>query len=123
MRGTWTIVRMRRRDKTMIESMTSPTSRLQSSVEDRLDAVTAAEQRTALRSLLNDPLLAAQGTSEEKFALVRRHAEWLREWLIDNCGWRLHLDSDFARLQKTPADVADGTRGAVESKSGVTFGR
>ena len=68
-------------------------------------------------------MLSARGSSACQFALVRRHADWLRQWLTDNCGWRLHLDSEFARLQKTPPEVLDGTRGAVESKSGTSFSR
>lgn len=93
------------------------------SVEDRLDSLKALERQTALRALLSQPMLSARGSSAYQFGLVRRHADWLRQWLTDNCGWRLHLDSEFARLQKTPPDVLDGTRGAVESKSGSTFSR
>lgn len=93
------------------------------SVEDRLDAAKAAERQTALRSLLGRPILSARGLSAHQFVLVRRHADWLRQWLTDNCGWRLQVDSEFARLQKTPPDVLDGTRGAIESKSGTLFGR
>lgn len=93
------------------------------SVEEHLDAVTAMERRAAFRALLAQPLLSAHGTSADRFALVRRHADWLREWLAANCGWGLHLDSEFARLQKSPADVADGTRGACEPKTNAAFSR
>jgi uncharacterized protein (TIGR02678 family) len=68
-------------------------------------------------------VLSARGLSAHQFGLIRRHADWLHQWLTDNCGWRLHLDSECARLQKTPPDVMDGTRGAVEAKSGSTFTR
>lgn len=94
-----------------------------SSVEERLDAVNAAERQTAFRSLLHRPMLGARGETAEVFALVRRHADWLRQWLADHCGWRLHVDSEFARLLKTPPDIADGTRAAIESKSGLLFNR
>jgi uncharacterized protein (TIGR02678 family) len=93
------------------------------SVEDRLEAVNTSERQTALRTLLSTPMLNARGSCADGFALVRRHADWLRQWLSDNCGWGLHLDSEVARLQKTPADVMDGTRAAVESKSGTPFNR
>lgn len=107
----------------MIERGTPSGTRSQRSVEDRLEAVNRAERQAALRSMLSQPMLSARGASADRFALVRRHADWLRHWLNDNCGWGLHLDSEFARLQKTPADVTDGTRAAVESKSGVPFSR
>jgi uncharacterized protein (TIGR02678 family) len=98
-------------------------SRPDRSVEDRLDAAKTSERQTALRALLAKPMLNARGMSAYQFALVRRHADWLRQWLTDNCGWRLHLDSEFARLQKTPPDVLDGTRGAVDEKCGTAFNR
>jgi uncharacterized protein (TIGR02678 family) len=107
----------------MIEQRMPVDSRNERSVEDRLDAVNASERQAALRSLLVQPMLSARGSSADRFALVRRHADWLRQWLTDNCGWGLHLDSDFARLQKTPPDVVDGTRAAVEFKSGASFNR
>lgn len=93
------------------------------SVEERLDAVNATERQTAFRALLRQPMLGARGETAEVFALVRRHADWLRQWLADHCGWRLHVDSEFARLLKTPPDVADGTRSAIESKAGTSFNR
>jgi len=43
--------------------------------------------------------------------------------LADNCGWRLHLDSEFARLQKTPADLGDGSRAAFGPKEIGPFTR
>lgn len=107
----------------MNEDRTSVASGSERTVEERLDALMASERQAALRSLLSQPMLSARGSSAYEFGLVRRHADWLRQWLTDNCGWRLHLDSEFSRLQKTPPDVADGTRGAVESKSGLPFNR
>jgi uncharacterized protein (TIGR02678 family) len=107
----------------MNEHRPSAESSAERSVEDRLDALKASERQTAFRSLLAQPMLCARGSSAYQFGLVRRHADWLRQWLTDNCGWRLHLDSEFARLQKTPPDVLDGTRGAVEARSGALFNR
>lgn len=92
-------------------------------VEERLDAIAATERQAAFRALLAQPLLSAHGVSADRFALVRRHADWLREWLAANCGWGLHLDSEFARLQKTPASVSDGTRPAREPKTNAPFSR
>lgn len=107
----------------MSDQVTLPRKRSDQSVEDRLDAVTTTERQLAFRALLAQPMLSARGTSSDRFALVRRHADWLREWLAANCGWSLHLDSEFARLQKAPPDVLDGTRAAREPKSRVAFSR
>ncbi len=66
------------------------------------------ERERALRALLMHPLLL--GGSEE-YALVRRHVDYLREWLARESGWRLHLERGFARLYKIPANTGDATRG------------
>ncbi len=58
-----------------------------------------------------------------EFGLVRRHASWLREWLARHPGWSLQIDSETARLRKTPADLADATRPAREPTSGLPFSR
>lgn len=60
-----------------------------------------------MRTLLARPLLTMR---HENFAVVRKHAEWLREWLHRNTGWRLHLAPAFARLWKAPGDLDDATR-------------
>jgi len=88
-----------------------------------LDQVIIAERRKALRALLQSPLLAAAGSLSPEFGLVRRHAGWLREWLARNPGWSLQIDSETARLRKTPADLADATRPAREPLSGLPFSR
>jgi uncharacterized protein (TIGR02678 family) len=75
---------------------------------DVLARQTEDERERALRALLMHPLLA--GGSEE-YALVRRHVEYLREWLARETGWRLHVERGFARLYKTPANTGDATRG------------
>ena len=66
------------------------------------------EMRTALRALLMSPLM---GTRHEAFALVRRHAEPLREWFQAQAGWPLLVERDGARLLKRPGDLADPSRG------------
>ena len=75
---------------------------------DVLARQTEDERERALRALLMHPLLA--GGSEE-YALVRRHVEYLRDWLARETGWRLHVERGFARLYKTPANTGDATRG------------
>lgn len=107
----------------MIDQRPSSETRTGSTLETRMDAVKLSERQTALRALLSHPVLSSRNGLSELFVLVRRHADWLRQWLTDNCGWGLQLDGEFARLQKTPADVRDGTRAAVEPKSGLPFNR
>ena len=43
-----------------------------------IDQTEVQERRRALRALLNRPLL---GAHDPVFPLVRRHLDWLREWL------------------------------------------
>jgi uncharacterized protein (TIGR02678 family) len=80
----------------------------------RLEQAIVAERRQALGVLLQHPLLSAAGPLSAEFGLVRRHAAWLREWLARNPGWSLQIDSETARLRKTPADLVDATRPARE---------
>jgi uncharacterized protein (TIGR02678 family) len=89
----------------------------------RLEEAIVAERRQALGALLQHPLLSAAGPLSAEFGLVRRHAAWLREWLARNPGWSLQIDSETARLRKTPADLADATRPAREPASGQPFSR
>jgi uncharacterized protein (TIGR02678 family) len=87
-----------------------------------MDRQRQSERRRALRALLAEPLLTAAGAPDE-MVLVRRHADWLREWLARNCGWVLTVDVEMARLRKTPADLTDGTRAACDPTSGAPFSR
>lgn len=71
----------------------------------------AEQRREALRAILMRP----QMTSDDpQFHAVRRHAEALREWLMRETGWTLHVEQGRARLFKRPADLRDETRGAAE---------
>ena len=69
------------------------------------------ERERALRALLMQPLLPA---GDPAYALVRRHAEYLRDWLARECGWPLLIEREAARLYKRPADTTDATRGAAD---------
>ena len=84
---------------------------------------TEAERRRAFRALLRNPLLQATGETAEEFTLVRRHSEWLKNWLSKFPAWSLHLDKDVARLRKIPADLLDETRPAIDRTTGTTFTR
>jgi uncharacterized protein (TIGR02678 family) len=68
------------------------------------------EREQALRALVMRPLL----TAGPELALVRRHAEYLREWLARETGWSLHVERQCARLYKRPATLDDATRGLPE---------
>ena len=94
-----------------------------SSLTERLDVSRSEERRQAVRALLMQPLIAVRGPGCEVFPLIRRHAEWLRAWFLHNPGWILHLDGEYARLHKVPADAADPTRGAADTRHGRPFTR
>jgi uncharacterized protein (TIGR02678 family) len=91
-----------------------------SSLADALSASRADELRRAARALLRRPLLQA---IDDEFVLVRRHAQQLREWFDRNTGWRLHVDSEVARLGKQPAGTDDPTHPAMDVRSRQPFGR
>ena len=79
----------------------------------------------ATRALLRGPLLR-HGADPDAFRLVRRHATELRGWFDQNTGWRLHVDTEVARLFKL-ADPESGathsTHPAREPRSRLAFGR
>jgi uncharacterized protein (TIGR02678 family) len=76
----------------------------------------------ATRALLRRPLLR-HGPDSDEFRFVRRHATELREWFDQNTGWRLHVDTEVARLFKVAEPDADGTHPAREPRSQLPFGR
>jgi uncharacterized protein (TIGR02678 family) len=78
---------------------------------DVLDRQREDEREQALRALLERPLLAAPA---DELALVRRHAQYLRDWFARETGWALMVERGFARLVKRPASADDATRGEPE---------
>jgi uncharacterized protein (TIGR02678 family) len=78
------------------------------SIRERQQQAQREEIRAAVRALLMTPLMSP---SHEEFAVVRRHAESLREWFARETGWMLHVERDGARLFKRPAGFTDTTRG------------
>jgi uncharacterized protein (TIGR02678 family) len=90
---------------------------------DVLDRQQVEERRRALRALLRHPLLTRAGPDPAAFALVRRHAGWLREWLSANAGWSLQVDTGLARLRKLPGRLDDRTRPAIAEPAKVPFSR
>lgn len=90
---------------------------------DVLERQQAEERGRALRALLRHPLLTAAGPDADAFALVRRHAAWLRDWLESQTGWSLRVDAGLARLRKLPADAGGATRPAVADRTRIPFTR
>ncbi len=64
------------------------------------DVALAAERRTAARLLLAHPLIASDGPHADLFPLIRRHADWLGKRFQQVLGYRLLVDSSYARLFK-----------------------
>lgn len=66
----------------------------------------AEERRRAVRLLLSRPFVTDSRPDPETFALVRRHARELQRWFAEQLGYRLVVDTEFARLHKRPAPGA-----------------
>lgn len=91
-------------------------------LDQTLDAAVERELTAATRALLRRPLLRS-ATDADAFRLVRRHAGKLSEWFDQNTGWRLHVDTDVARLFKTADADPRGTHPARDPRSRLPFGR
>ncbi|MET7391371.1 TIGR02678 family protein [Streptomyces sp. NPDC005529] len=79
----------------------------------------AAERRTAARLLLAHPLVASNGPHADVFPLIRRHADWLGKRFQQVLGYRLLVDSSFARLFKAGLGTGSGHR--LERSTGTPF--
>jgi uncharacterized protein (TIGR02678 family) len=66
------------------------------------DPQAGGERRAAARHLLGHPLTCAE-QHPEMFRLLRRHDTDLDRWFTQRLGYRLHIDTDTARLFKTGA--------------------
>lgn len=86
------------------------------------DARRDDERRRAARLLLMRPLLHSD-RDPEGHRLVRRHADWLREWFANETGWSLHVGRTVARLRKVPATTDDVTRPARARPADPPFSR
>jgi len=82
----------------------------------RLSEQLRDERRRAIVALMRRPLLLANGSTAEVYALVRKHNAWLKDWFARHAGWALQLQSEVARLRKTPANINDVTRPLLDSK-------
>jgi uncharacterized protein (TIGR02678 family) len=80
-------------------------------LQDVLTHQQGEERERALRALLMRPLMS---TGDPALELVRRHAEYLRDWFGRETGWNLQVERQCARLYKRPATLDDPTRGLSE---------
>jgi uncharacterized protein (TIGR02678 family) len=64
------------------------------------DPQVTIERRVAARHLLQHPLTCAELHVDE-FRLIRRHEGELDRWFTQRLGYRLHVDTDTARLFKS----------------------
>jgi len=92
-------------------------------LREEAEPLVAEERRTALRILLQHPLLTPEETLADAFMLVRRHREYAADWFAHHAGWSLTAAADVIRLRKFPADTGDPTRGAIEPRSEEPFTR
>jgi uncharacterized protein (TIGR02678 family) len=86
------------------------------------DGIEVEERRRAIGALLRGPLMVSGGQKDLDFALVRKHGAWLKEWFFRYCGWALAVETELARLRKTPGNMQDATRALVDSQ-GEAFTR
>lgn len=87
-----------------------------------LDQARERDLTRATRALLRRPLLRPDA-DPDAFALVRRYANELRGWFDHNTGWRLHVDTEVARLFKVAEPDAGATHPAREPRSRLAFTR
>ena len=90
-----------------------------STLSSRLDEREMTEIRDAVAALLKRPLLSAEENPTD-FPKVRRHETRLREWFAEELGYRLVVDSGFARLLKVPPPVPGANR-FLSTRSGTPF--
>lgn len=92
-------------------------------LREETEPLVAGERRTALRALLQNPLLTPDGAQAAEFALVRRHRDWLATWFAHHANWSLSVTAEVARLRKVPATTTDSSRGATDARSEESFTR
>ncbi|MEW2489824.1 TIGR02678 family protein [Streptomyces sp. NPDC048411] len=83
------------------------------------DVALAAERRAAARLLLAYPVVTATGPHADTFPLVRRHADWLAQRFQQVLGYRLLVESSYARLFK--AGLGPGSGHRLERSTGTPF--
>jgi len=87
--------------------------------DERNASLLAEEQRRAVRLLLAHPFAGDARPDPDTFALVRRHTRDLQRWFAEQLGYRLTVDTEFARLHKRPAPGA--RLRPLRTQSGLPF--
>jgi uncharacterized protein (TIGR02678 family) len=84
----------------------------------------SAEQSTAVRRLLAQPLIDAE-SDPDAFRVIARHIGWLTEYFEKTCGWLLTVDiaSGYARLAKRSAPASPSPPLRRTRGSGAPFDR
>ncbi|MFN8063149.1 MAG: DUF2398 family protein, partial [Vicinamibacterales bacterium] len=59
------------------------------------------ERRDAARLLLRQPLVLAAGPHAETFRIIRAQRDWLIDTFAQYLGYRLVVETGFARLYKS----------------------
>ena len=77
-------------------------------LKDVLTQQQEEERERSVRALLMRPLISS---GDPDLEIVRRHAEYLRDWFGREAGWNLQVERQCARLYKRPATLTDATRG------------
>ncbi|MER6252645.1 TIGR02678 family protein [Streptomyces sp. NPDC001584] len=83
------------------------------------DVALATERRAAGRLLLARPLVTSAGPYADLFPLIRRHADWLGKRFQQVLGYRLLVDTSYARLFKAGLGAGAGHR--LERSTGAAF--
>lgn len=84
-----------------------------------LDERDRTEIREAVSALLRHPLLSFD-SHPGTFPQVRRHETELKQWFAEELGYRLVVDSEFARLMKVPPPFTGADR-FLTTPSGTPF--
>lgn len=105
-----------------IKAAASPKQARLARLREEAEPLVVGERRTALRALLQKPLLTAD-EPDGVFGLVRRHREWLAAWCAHHADWSLTVTAEFARLRKLAATHDDPSRGAADLRSEEPFTR
>lgn len=77
------------------------------------------ERRDAARLLLRQPLVLAAGPHAETFRIIRAQRDWLIDTFAQYLGYRLVVETGFARLYKS--GLSDSSRPAVRSTTQTPF--
>ncbi|MEV7729447.1 TIGR02678 family protein [Streptomyces sp. NPDC087917] len=83
------------------------------------DVALATERRAAGRLLLAHPLVTSVGPYADLFPLIRLHADWLGKRFQQVLGYRLLVDTSYARLFKAGLGADAGHR--LERSTGTAF--